>query len=90
MAFHRAMVEFCDSQRLSAWFDLALAELRLVFGRLGDGAHLHEPFIPMNAALVARLEVDDIAGATDLLEAYLVKSERVIHAAIQRRRNRPS
>ena len=87
MAFHRAMVELCDSQRLSDWFELVLAELRLVFGHLGDGAHLHEPFIPMNEALVAKLEAGDVADALDQLETYLVKSERAIHAAIQRQRS---
>lgn len=87
MAFHRAMVELCDSRRLSDWFELALAELRLVFGHLGDGAHLHEPFIPMNEALVAALENEDHAGALDQLEIYLIKSERAIHAALQRQRS---
>jgi DNA-binding GntR family transcriptional regulator len=89
MAFHRAMVELCDSPRLNDWFELVLAELRLVFGHLGDGAHLHEPFIPMNEALVVRLEHGDTAGAIDQLETYLVKSERAVHAAMQRHRTRP-
>ncbi|WP_245155760.1 GntR family transcriptional regulator [Paracoccus ravus] len=88
MAFHRTMVELCDSQRLNDWFELVLAELRLVFGHLGDGAHLHEPYIAMNEALVTTLEKGDIAGALDQLGTYLTKSERGIHAALHRTRHR--
>lgn len=88
MAFHRTMVEFCDSQRLNEWFELILAELRLVFGHLGDSNHLHEPFIPMNESLLATLERGDQGAALDQLETYLVKSERGIHAALQRQRGR--
>ena len=86
MAFHRSMVELCDSERLSAWFDLVLAELRLVFGQVGDSPQLHQPFTGMNEVLVTKLEEGDIQGALAQLEVYLVTSERAIHAAIQRKR----
>ncbi|RZF24220.1 GntR family transcriptional regulator [Paraburkholderia sp. UYCP14C] len=88
MAFHRSMVDLCDSERLSAWFDLVLAELRLIFGQVGDGPHLHERFTAMNEALVAKLEQGDIQGALTELDAYLFTSERAIHAAIHRVRAR--
>lgn len=84
MEYHRAMVELCDSPRLSAGFDLVLAELRLVFGQLEDTNHLHEPYIALNAALLERLSGGDIAGAETELEAYLLKSERSVLAALQR------
>jgi DNA-binding GntR family transcriptional regulator len=84
MEFHRAMVELCDSPRLSAGFDLILAELRLVFGRLEDTAHLHAPYVALNAALLARLEAGDRAAALAGLDAYLVRSERSVLAALQR------
>ncbi|KLK89896.1 GntR family transcriptional regulator [Microvirga vignae] len=87
MEFHRAMVELCDSPRLSACFDLVLAELRLVFGELEDTAHLHEPYIGLNASLVHALEEADIPAAASQLEAYLLKSERAVLAALQRRRS---
>jgi DNA-binding GntR family transcriptional regulator len=86
MEFHRTMVELCDSPRLSACFDLVLAELRLVFGQLEDSAHLHEPYIELNASLVAALELGDTAAAISQLEAYLIKSERAVLAALQRAR----
>ncbi|MBZ9994004.1 GntR family transcriptional regulator [Mesorhizobium sp. BH1-1-4] len=86
MEFHRAMVELHDSARLSASFDLVLAELRLVFGQLEDSAHLHEPYIERNSALVQFLESGDIASATSGIESYLLQSERAVLAALQRKR----
>lgn len=86
MEFHREMVTLADSPRLSQSFDLLLAELRLVFGQLDDGAHLHEPFIAMNADLVAALAAGDRAAAFERMDAYLMKSERAVLAALQRRK----
>ncbi|MER8855985.1 GntR family transcriptional regulator [Mesorhizobium australicum] len=86
MEFHRAMVELCDSPRLSACFALVLAELRLVFGQLEDAAHLHEPYIDLNASIIRRLEEGDMAAALSQLESYLLKSEKSVLAALLRRR----
>ncbi|KQV33643.1 MULTISPECIES: GntR family transcriptional regulator [unclassified Rhizobium] len=86
MEFHRAMVELCDSPRLSAGFDLVLAELRLVFGQLEDTSHLHEPYIALNVTLLEHMERGDTVAALAALDAYLVKSERSVLAALQRRR----
>ncbi|RWL86195.1 MAG: GntR family transcriptional regulator [Mesorhizobium sp.] len=84
MEFHRAMVEICDSPRLSTCFDLVLAELRLVFGQLEDTAHLHEPYLDLNASLITVLDAGDLKTANSQLEAYLIKSERAVLAALQR------
>lgn len=84
MEFHRAMVELCDSPRLSACFDLVLAELRLVFAQLDDTEHLHEPYIALNAELLATLETGDKITAATQLDAYLLKSERSVLAALER------
>lgn len=89
MEFHRAMVGLCDSPRLSACFDLLLAELRLVFGQLDDTAHLHAPYIELNESLVSVIAEGDIAAALAQLQAYLLKSERAVLAALQYRRHRP-
>lgn len=86
MEFHRAMVELCDSPRLSACFDLILAELRLVFAQFDDTEHLHEPYIAPNAELLAALEAGDTAKAARQLDAYLLMSERSVLAAMQRGR----
>jgi DNA-binding GntR family transcriptional regulator len=85
MEFHRAMVELSDSPRLNACFEMVLAELRLVFGQLDNNAHLHEPFVSLNASLVALLEAERTADAVERLEAYLLRSERMVLAALQRR-----
>ncbi|MER9203852.1 GntR family transcriptional regulator [Mesorhizobium sp. M0933] len=86
MEFHRAMVELRDSFRLSASFDLVLAELRLVFGQLEDSEHLHEPYIGQNETLVTTLLNGDVCSAASQLEAYLLKSERAVLAALHRAR----
>ncbi len=86
MAFHGAMVGLCDSTRLSAYFARLLAELRLVFRQMEDSAFLHEPYIRLNAELVALLEAGDIAAASTALDAYLLKSERSILGAFLRDR----
>ncbi|WP_075291595.1 GntR family transcriptional regulator [Pararhizobium arenae] len=86
MEYHRAMVELCDSPRLSAGFDLVLAELRLVFGQLRDTDHLHEPYIALNASLLDLLRQGAIAAAEEQLDAYLLRSERSVLAALQRGR----
>ncbi|WP_313760692.1 GntR family transcriptional regulator [Rhizobium sp.] len=83
MEFHRLMVELCDSPRLSACFELVLAELRLVFAQFEDTAHLHAPYIALNCELLASLEAGDIEEASDQLDAYLVRSERSVLAALQ-------
>ncbi|MEX2697385.1 GntR family transcriptional regulator [Rhizobium mongolense] len=87
MEFHRAMVELCDSPRLSACFDLVLAELRLVFGQLKDVVHLHEPYVESNASLIAALEESDIPIAASQLEMYLMRSEKAVLGALHRDRS---
>jgi len=84
MEFHRAMVELCDSPRLSACFDLVLAELRLVFGQLEDTVHLHEPYLVLNTSLITVLDAGDLEATISQLDSYLLKSERAVLAALQR------
>ncbi len=85
MEFHRAMVSLCDSPRLSDAFDLVLAELRLVFGQLNESAHLHKPYIGLNEALLTAIETGEAQDASAELDAYLLKSERGVQAALQRK-----
>ncbi|MEN5278958.1 GntR family transcriptional regulator [Brucella sp. TWI432] len=86
MEFHRAMVELCDSTRLSACFDLVLAELRLVFAQLEDNAHLHESYIALNAELLGSLLAGNNEIAAQQLDRYLLSSERSVLAALQRKK----
>ena len=48
MAFHMAIVELADSERLNLLFAPVLAELRLAFGLLRDPEFLHAPYVDMN------------------------------------------
>ncbi|MGI8399944.1 GntR family transcriptional regulator [Agrobacterium deltaense] len=84
LEFHRAMVTICDSPRIDSAFDLALAELSLVFGQLDDITCFHDPFLPLNARITSLIEAQDNSAALTLLESYLLKSERAILGALQR------
>lgn len=81
MGFHAAIVALIDSPRLTAFFSQIIAEVRLAFGLLDDPELLHAPFIARNAAILAKLEEGDSAGAADLLADYLDRSERMVLAA---------
>ncbi|WP_370571218.1 hypothetical protein [Phaeobacter sp. SYSU ZJ3003] len=57
--------------------------------QLDDTAHLHAPYIELNESLVSVIAEGDIAAALAQLQAYLLKSERAVLAALQYRRHRP-
>ncbi len=80
IAFHMAIVELADSERLNALFVPMLAELRLVFGLLRDAEFMHDPYVEMNVKILERAEVFDFAGATAALEECLAHSERAVLA----------
>ena len=85
MAFHMAIVELADSERLNAMFSQLLAELRLVFGLLQDPEFLHAPYADMNEQILQRVEAGDFAKAADALKDYLAQSERIVLASYARR-----
>lgn len=85
MLFHRAIVEFADSPRMIAFYEQISAELRLAFGVLNDPEFLHLPYLDMNAAILRCVEEGRADKATELLESYLVQSERIVLAAYERR-----
>jgi len=85
MAFHAAIVELADSERLNTFYAHLSAELRLAFGLLNDAEFLHSPYIDMNAAILQRLEAGQAQEAAQALDAYLVQSERTVLAAYARR-----
>lgn len=80
------MVGLCDSPRLSACFDSAMAEMRLAFGRIEDAAFLHEPYIELNAGLLRAILRGNHLTALAQLEAYLQRSEQAILGAFARMR----
>lgn len=84
MAFHAAVVELADSERLNTFYAHISAELRLAFGLLNDAEFLHAPYIDRNVAILQLLEAGRPAEAAAALDAYLVQSERTVLAAYAR------
>ena len=84
MAFHMAIVELADSERLNHLFASVLAELRLAFGLLRDPELLHAPYVDMNATLLGLVEAGDFTRAAAALDDYLVQSERIVLAVYGR------
>ncbi|KAG1529996.1 hypothetical protein G6F50_017615 [Rhizopus delemar] len=85
MAFHMAIVELADSERLNAMFSLLLAELRLVFGLLQDPEFLHAPYAEMNKRILELDDAGEYQKAADALKDYLAQSERIVLASYARR-----
>ncbi|MFM9426295.1 DNA-binding GntR family transcriptional regulator [Variovorax sp. GrIS 2.14] len=84
MAFHMAIVELADSERLNLLFAQVLAELRLAFGLLQDPEFLHAPYVDMNINILALAESGEFARAAAALNDYLVHSERIVLAVYAR------
>jgi len=81
MAFHRAVVEQADSQRLNSMFDCLLAELRLAFGLLRDPYFLYAPYVDWNVKILKFIEEGKSELATAALNEYLSHSERALLTA---------
>ena len=84
MAFHMAIVELADSERLNLLFAPVLAELRLAFGLLQDAEFLHAPYVDMNIKILELAEAGDYAKSAAALNDYLVNSERIVLAVYAR------
>jgi len=88
MAFHMAVVELADSERLNQMFHQVLAELRLAFGLLHDAEFLHAPYVDMNRAILELAEAGEFAKASAAMNDYLVHSERIVLAVYARQQER--
>lgn len=84
MAFHDAIIALADSPRLARTYRNLAAELRLVFLEIDDPRSLHEPFVRKNRAVLDALLTDGPEAAADVLEGYLVQSERLVLGAFAR------
>ena len=80
IAFHQRLVELIGSERISAFFRVVDAELRLAFAMVGDPSDLFRPFIPRNRKIAELLLAGDRRAAATQLKAYLAESERLIRA----------
>jgi DNA-binding GntR family transcriptional regulator len=84
MAFHSAIVQLADSERLDQLFAPVLAELRLAFGLLRDPEFLHAPYVDMNVTILELAEAGEFAQAATALNEYLAHSERIVLAVYAR------
>lgn len=71
MQFHELVAGLTGSQRIDELMRRLLAELRLVFHRVDDPRHLHEPYVARNAELFELIRAGKGAEAEEYLMAYL-------------------
>jgi DNA-binding GntR family transcriptional regulator len=82
IVFHQRLVELIGSVRISAFFRVVDAELRLAFAMVEHVAAFFQPFIARNRRLADLLIAGDRATAAQELEAYLDEAERMISQSI--------
>lgn len=81
--FHRAVVALAGSPRLDHQMALLLAEMRLVFHRVGRPQEFHLPYLADNEAVCAMLEAGDPLAASELLGDYLDRAAGALLSAFQ-------
>ncbi len=80
--FHRTVVGFAGSRRLSETFEGLLAEMRLVFHRRGD-LRFHGHYLDLNDELATLVEDGRSDAAARRLTAYLDEAEAELAAALR-------
>jgi DNA-binding GntR family transcriptional regulator len=80
--FHQRLVELIGSERISTFFRVIDAELRLAFAIVEDAPEFFRPFIPRNRAIAELLLAGDRTAAAAELKAYLAEAERLIRAGV--------
>ncbi|MBJ3814629.1 GntR family transcriptional regulator [Shimwellia pseudoproteus] len=90
MAFHSALVELADSERMNRLYRHISAELRLAFGHLNDNQMLHAPYIEKNAHILSLLQAGNNSEAASTMACYLQLSERTVIAALARHQQQAS
>jgi DNA-binding GntR family transcriptional regulator len=76
--FHQRLVELIGSVRISGFFRVVDAELRLAFAKVEHAPAFFSPFIARNRRLAELMLAGDRATAARELEAYLDEAERMI------------
>jgi DNA-binding GntR family transcriptional regulator len=82
IAFHQRLVELIGSERISAFFRVIDAELRLAFAKVEHAPDFFRPFIPRNRAIAELLLAGDLRAAADELRTYLAEAERMIGSGV--------
>lgn len=82
IAFHRSLVDACDSVRVNRLFDQLFAELRLAFAVIDSARALHEPYVARNRQMTVLLADGAIDEACGELDGYLRDAEQQILVAL--------
>ena len=82
IVFHQRLVEGIGSERISAFFRVVDAELRLAFAMVKHAPAFFRPFIARNRRLAELLLAGDRATAAQELVAYLDEAERLLSGAV--------
>ena len=82
IAFHQRLVELIGSERISNFFRVIDAELRLAFATVEHAPDFFRPFVPRNRAIAELLLAGDRRAAAAELRAYLAEAERMIGAGV--------
>jgi DNA-binding GntR family transcriptional regulator len=82
IAFHQRLVELIGSERISNFFRVIDAELRLAFAKVEHAPDFFRPFVPRNRAIAELLLAGDRRAAAAELKAYLAEAERMIVAGV--------
>jgi DNA-binding GntR family transcriptional regulator len=73
--FHRGIAALGGSRRVNQHMGIVLAEMRLVFHRMGDDPEFHLPYLDLNDEICGLLEADRRAEAADRLRDYLYRAQ---------------
>ncbi|MGE0218459.1 GntR family transcriptional regulator [Mycolicibacterium sp.] len=85
LEFHRSVVALADSPHLNKLFGTLEAEMRLAFALFEDPEFLHSPYIELNDEIITAFERSEPERAAEMLDDYLLRSERLVLAAYVRR-----
>ena len=82
IVFHQRLVELIGSERISNFFRVIDAELRLAFAKVEHAPDFFRPFVSRNRTIAELLLAGDRKAAAAELRAYLAEAERMIGAGV--------
>lgn len=82
LVFHQRLVELIGSERITAFFRVIVAELRLAFAIAEQAADLFSPFIPRNRKIAELLVAGDRKAASEELRRYMAEAEQLIRRGV--------